>query len=135
MVAVTARWNGRYGLQGMSIVDEWFQRDPAQDPNAGRGVNVRMYDADESIWKMMWVGTMSYTVQDLRAETRNGKLTMWQVHPARPAFKAEFIVHDDIRWERVSYTHDENGNWVRQFKLAATRVPCRSIATHERAVN
>jgi len=122
---VTARWTGRYGLGGMVIVDEWFNPDLAQGADGNRGINVRMYDTDENIWKMMWIATSSKTVQDLRAEIRDGTLTMWQVYPERPDFKAIFNVHDKDRWERISFKQDENGNWVRQYKLAATRLPCK----------
>lgn len=119
-----ARWNGRYGLGGMAVVDEWFDPDPREDPNAPRGVNVRMYDTEEGEWVMMWMASGAMVVQDLRAEVRDGKLTMWQVHPERPNFLAEFTVVDADRWDRVSYTRDEAGEWVTQFKLAATRIPC-----------
>lgn len=121
---VTARWNGRYGLGGMVIVDEWFHPDPAQSEDGTRGINVRMYDPDEEIWKMMWIANSNRTVQDLRAQVRDGKLTMWQVYPDRPDFKAVFNVHDSDHWQRISFTHDDEGNWVRQFKLAATRIEC-----------
>jgi len=121
---VTARWNGRYGLGGMVIVDEWFNPDLAQSTDGNRGINVRMYDPDEHIWKMMWIATSNKTVQDLRAEVRDGTLTMWQVYPERPDFKAIFNVHDKDHWERISFKHDADGNWVRQYKLAATRLPC-----------
>lgn len=120
----TARWNGRYGLGGMVIIDEWFNPDPAQQPDGNRGVNVRMYDPEENIWKMMWIATSTKVVQDLRAEIRDGVLTMWQVYPDRPHFKAIFNVHDADHWERISFTHDDDGNWVKQYKLAASRLPC-----------
>lgn len=118
------RWNGRYGLDGMVIIDEWFNPVPSEDRSGNRGVNVRMYDPEEMIWKMMWVATANKQVQDMRAEVRDGVLTMWQVYPDRPHFKAIFNVHDADHWERVSFTHDEAGEWVRQYKLAATRIPC-----------
>lgn len=121
---VTARWNGRYGLGGMVIVDEWFHPDLAQSEDGIRGINVRMYDPDEQIWKLMWIANSNRTVQDLRAQMRDGKLTMWQVYPDRPDFKAVFNVHDEDHWERIAFTHDDEGNWVRQFKLAATRIAC-----------
>jgi len=119
-----ARWNGRYGLGGMIIYDEWFDPDPRQDPNAPRGVNVRFYDPEAAQWKMMWLATGAAQVADLRAEMRDGKLTMWQVYPERPGFLADFTVEDDDHWHRVSYTKDSQGEWVPQFKLAATRIPC-----------
>ncbi|MEQ8861149.1 MAG: hypothetical protein RIC56_21085 [Pseudomonadales bacterium] len=121
---VTARWNGRYGLRGMAIYDEWFNPDPAQDPGGNRGVNVRLYDPQEQLWKMMWIATSGKVVQDLRARMEDGTLTMWQVAPERPDFKAVFNIHDADHWDRVSFTHDASGDWVPQYKLAATRIPC-----------
>ncbi len=119
-----ARWNGWYGLGGMAIYDEWYDPNPGEDPNAPRGVNVRMYDSDAGQWKMMWMDTGGLRPQDLRAEMRDGKLTMWQEYPDRPNFLAKFTTVDADHWYRVSYTRDEQGEWVKQFKLAASRIPC-----------
>lgn len=121
---VTARWNGWYGMDGMAIVDEWHNPDPAQDRSAPRGVNVRMYDPEAEEWDMMWIATGGHQVQDLRAKMKDGKLAMRQVYPERPDFFAEFEVEDADHWARISYTKDEKGEWVRQYKLAATRIPC-----------
>ena len=121
---VTARWNGRYGLNGLVIEDEWFHPDPAQQEKAGGGINVRMYDDEAGEWKMMWVATAGKQVQDLRAEMRDGVLTMWQVYPERPNFQATFHIDDADNWHRISYIPDEKGGWLPQFKLAATRLPC-----------
>jgi len=118
------RWNGWYGLGGMAIYDEWYSPDPGLAPNSPRGVNVRIYDTDSAEWKMMWVHTKGATVQDLRAEMREGVLTMWQVYPERPDFRAEFNVIDKDHWNRITYNKDENGDWVKTIKLAATRIPC-----------
>ena len=120
----TARWNGWYGLGGMAIYDEWFNPDPAQDSDAPRGVNVRMYDEDAGEWDMMWVATSGNQVQDLRAKVEDGKLTMWQVYPERENFKAVFEVEDQDHWARISYKKDNAGEWVEEFKLSATRIPC-----------
>lgn len=123
-VPVPARWNGWYGLGGMAIYDEWYTEDPAITPDTGRGVNVRFYDAENQQWKMMWTASGTLQPQDLRAEIRDGKLTMWQVYPERPDFLAEFEVVDEDHWHRVSYTKDENDAWVAQYKLSATRIKC-----------
>lgn len=119
-----ARWNGWYGLGGMAIYDEWFDPDPAADSGSPRGVNVRIFDPALKQWKMMWIHSATRQVQDLRAEIRDGVLTMWQVYPERPNFYAEFHQDDENRWHRISYTLDEQGEWVPQFKLAATRLDC-----------
>lgn len=121
---VTARWNGRYGLNGLVIEDEWFHPDPAQQDEPGGGINVRMFDDDEKVWKMMWIATAGKVVQDLRAEMKDGVLTMWQVYPDRPDFRATFHVEDQDHWHRISYIPDDNRGWVPQFKLAASRLPC-----------
>ncbi len=119
-----ARWNGYYGLGGMAIIDEWFHPDPATDIDAPRGVNVRMYDPEAGEWDMMWVATGAHQVQDLRAKVQDGVLWMWQVYPDRPNFKARFDVTDEDHWARVSYIKNDSGEWVKQFKLAAERIPC-----------
>jgi len=121
---VSARWNGRYALDGMAIMDEWYNPDPGQNPAAPRGVNVRMYDPEAGEWDMMWLATGTHQVQDLRARMEEGRLVMWQVYPERPDFRAEFIITDDNHWARISYTRDENGEQVKQYKLSATRLPC-----------
>ena len=121
---VTARWNGRYGLGGMAIIDEWFHPDPAQNPDAPRGINVRMYDPEAEEWDMMWIATGAKQVQDLRAKVIDGVLTMWQVYPERPGFRAEFEIADADHWSRIAYTPDDEGNMVKTFKLAASRIPC-----------
>ena len=121
---VTARWNGWYGLGGMAIVDEWFNPDPAQDPGSSRGINVRMYDREAEEWDMMWVATGAHQVQDLRAKVIEGVLTMWQVYPERPNFRATFHIDDDDHWSRITYAKDESGEWVTTFKLSAIRIPC-----------
>jgi hypothetical protein len=123
-VPVPARWNGWYGLDGMAIYDEWYTQDPGVNAETARGVNVRFYDDKNKEWKMMWTSSGTLQPQDLRAEIRNGVLTMWQVYPDRPNFKAEFFSVDDDNWYRISYTKDENNNWVKQYKLSAKRLKC-----------
>tara|TARA_Y100000052_G_scaffold27549_1_gene36157 strand:- start:5638 stop:6222 length:585 start_codon:yes stop_codon:yes gene_type:complete len=123
---VTARWNGRYGLGGMAIVDEWFHPDPAQNSNAPRGINVRMYDEEAAEWDMMWVATGAHQVQDLRAKMQEGRLTMWQVYPERNDFLAKFEVYDEDHWARIEYQKSEDGEWVERFKLAASRIDCEA---------
>ena len=119
-----ARWNGHYSMGGMMITDEWFDPDPGLQTDSPRGINVRMYDPESAEWKMMWVATPAARVQDLRAEMRDGKLTMWQVYPTEIELVADFTVEDADHWYRVSYVKDDAGDWQPQFKLRATRIPC-----------
>lgn len=121
---VTARWNGWYGLGGLAIYDEWFHPDPAQDAHPFSGVNVRMYDPDAKEWDMMWIATGGRQVQDLRAKMIDGVLTMWQVYPERPDFRAEFHIDDADHWARIEFVKNDKGDWVKLYKLAAERIPC-----------
>lgn len=119
-----ARWNGRYALGGMAIADEWFWEDPAINPASQRGINVRMWDAEESEWDMMWIASTARQVQDLRAGVIDGVLTMWQVYPERPDFRATFHREGHDSWHRISYVPDGEGGWTPQFKLVAQRIAC-----------
>jgi hypothetical protein len=118
------RWNGRYILGGMAIEDEWFDPDPGLVPDAPRGVNIRMWDSEAGEWDMSWLHTAGRQVQDLRAKMIEGRLTMWQVYPERPNFRAEFDRLGPDSWERVTYAPDEQGEWQPTFKLVATRIAC-----------
>ncbi len=119
---INARWNGWRGLQGRAIYDEWFDPDPGRN---SMGVNVRLYDADENIWKMMWISTADHEVKELRAQMRDEVLTMWQVHPPREGWKAEFKQLDEARWAREDFSLSA-GLWRPGFRLVATRIDCRS---------
>ncbi|NKC01087.1 MAG: hypothetical protein GKR90_21690 [Pseudomonadales bacterium] len=115
-----AEWHGRRGLRDLVIEDEWFDADPK---NGNSGINVRMFDAEDGDWKMMWISSSTKQVQDLRAKTIDGTLTMWQVYPEREGWKAEFEVLSNCQWQRVDYTKNEDG-WQRKFKLVASRREC-----------
>lgn len=119
-----ARWNGRYGLNGMAIYDEWF--DPGPDrPDGVWGVNVRSFDPAEGLWKIMWLSLPTRQVQDMRATVRDGTLTMWQVYPERPDWQAQFEIIDADHWARISFRRDGPGApWLPEFRLEATRIPC-----------
>lgn len=120
-----ARWNGRYGLGGITIVDDWYDVDPGIELKGSRGTNVRMYDADAGEWDMMWIATAGHQVQDLRARIIEGKLTMWQVYPERAGFRAYFERLGPEQWQRISLVPGSGENeWVPQFKLVATRIAC-----------
>ncbi len=119
-----ARWNGRWILGGMAIEDEWFDKDPGLDPDSVRGVNVRMWDAEAGEWDMMWVYTGNHQVQDLRAKEIDGVLTMWQVYPERPDFRATFERTGPDSWARITLKPGDEGEWVPTIRLEATRIPC-----------
>jgi len=83
-----------------------------------------MWDQKAEEWDMMWVHTGTNQVQDLRAKMIDGKLTMWQEYPERPDFKSYFERLGPDSWHRVSLAKGEDGQWTKQFRLLATRIPC-----------
>ena len=121
---IPARWNGRYGLGGFSIVDDWYGRDPGMQPDTPRGTNLRIWDAEAGEWDMAWIHSGTNQVQDLRAKMEDGKLTMWNVYPESIKSRAYFERTGPDSWHRISLIPDGEGGWSPQFKLAATRIPC-----------
>ncbi len=60
-----AAWNGRWGLDGRAVIDEWFGAQVSEAP-ANLGVNVRMYDEETGRWNMVWQptsGTQSFVLK------------------------------------------------------------------------
>jgi hypothetical protein len=122
----TARWDGRYDLDGLAIVDVWTDFGYPERPESGIGVNVRMWDADKKVWKMMWQHTGKNEVKDLRSQVRGeGRLVLWQVYPMAPERKIYFESYEDGSWARIEEKVDETTEkWVPSIRLLATARPC-----------
>lgn len=119
-----ARWNGRYGLGGESIVDEWWDEDPGIKPGTPAGTNVRMKKPDGD-WVMSWVSSHAYGVQHLEAKIRpDGLVEMRQVYPERPGFVATFYRITPDQWARIHYQPAADGSYRPPILLMATRIPC-----------
>ena len=118
-----ARWIGRYILGGRAVSEEWYPKDPADDPDGSAGVNVRMYDAREKIWKLMWMRTDQLVATELRSELRDdGKMHLWRVYPAPDDRKVWFETYDNDHWARLDYEQSDSGDgWVPKYKLDAYR--------------
>jgi len=123
----TATWNGWWGLGGHAIVDEWFGPQRPDGSPGNNGVNVRVWDTDAGLWRMTWQQTRGATAAIYESQVRDdGFMHMWQTDPAEEQESdAWFEITGDNTWIRVQRTHDENGEWVNQFRLDATRTPCQ----------
>ncbi len=121
-----ARWNGRYILGGMAIMDEWFDFAPEEKPGTGRGVNVRMFNPDTGRWHLMWQHTKDKQVVELSSQLgEDGKMRLEWV-PPKPERKVFFETYGPDHWARLDHRKsEETGQWTPRYKLEAFRVPCK----------
>ncbi len=122
-----AAWNGRWGLEGRAMIDEWFGVTFAEDIPPNLGVNVRIYDAENERWNMTWQQTAGGADNRLlgAAMGEDGVLRMWQVHPEPETERfIYFEIIDDTHWARVDGTVEEDGTEVPSLRIDAFKVPC-----------
>lgn len=121
-----AHWNGRYGLGGRAIIDEWYDPGFGYREQSGGGINIRTWDAEEGLWKTAWIHTGGLIVQDLRQQVlEDGRLHLWQVYPDVPERNVWFETYDNGEWARITQVRDEEtGAWVNAVKLYARRASC-----------
>ena len=121
-----ARWNGRYILGGMAIMDEWFDSPPDEDPSTIRGVNIRMYNPETERWHLMWQYTKDKAVTELSSKVEtDGKMHLDWV-PPKPDRKIWFEVYGPGHWARLDHRKNEKtGKFEPKYKLEAFRVPCK----------
>lgn len=118
-----ARWNGRYTLDGRAIMDWWYE----DGDNGSAGVNLRIYDPNEKVWKTAWHYTANYEVRELRQRIweEDGRLHLWQVYPDAPERNVYFETYDNGRWARVDQRKDpETGEWSPAVMLEAIPADC-----------
>lgn len=115
-----ARWNGRYSLDGKAIMDWWYD---AQ----GAGVNIRLYDAENNLWKTAWHYTVNQEVRELHQQVweSDGKLHLWQVYPEAAERNVYFERYEDGRWARIEQQKNpDTGDWMPVAKLEAVPADC-----------
>ena len=125
-----AYWRGRYIMDGVAIMDEWFNADPMTDPDTGRGVNIRFWDMTESKWKIAWQFVSDPEVRTLESSLdEQGRLRLYRIHDEDFAATADgqeiyFESYSNDHWARITTALDENGDYKPQLKLEAFRVDC-----------
>ncbi len=116
----SARWNGRYSMDGKSIMDWWY------GPGSN-GVNVRLFDPSDSTWKTAWHSSGNYEVRELhqRIWKEDGKLHLWQVYPATEERNVYFESYENGRWARITQKkNDETGEWTPDLMIEAIPAEC-----------
>ncbi len=124
-----AYWEGEYIMDGFGIADYWYNTPPdSTGPTPGRGVNIRMFNETEGMWKMAWMHSNNPNVRMLEAEWHDGIMWMWQMVDAETRLarrKVSFHIVDADNWYRVDEFSDDGGEtWYNTTKLEATRRSC-----------
>jgi len=122
----SAEWNGWWGLGGRVLIDEWFGPGRPDGGPGNDGVNVRAWDEERHVWRMTWQQTRGAEAAIFESQIRDdGFMHMWQTDPAEESeTDAWFEITGENTWSRIQRGRDENGEWVMQFRLDATRQPC-----------
>jgi len=118
-----ARWNGRYALGGRAIMDWWYE----EGEDGAAGVNVRMFDPNEKVWKTAWHYTANFEVRELRQRVfaEDGRLHLWQVYPEAQERNVYFEIYEDGHWARIDQRQDpETGEWTPAIMLEAIPAEC-----------
>ena len=119
-------WNGWWALGGFAIADEWFDvQFPGQPDTMGRGINIRMWDAENTRWENMWMHTRTTATTVLHSTVEDGKMVMYQHYPqTETTTRIEFEVHDNGDWTRIAYREDADGGVTPLGKLEAVKQDC-----------
>lgn len=120
-----AEWNGRWGIDGHAVIDEWFGPQFSPETPRGFGVNVRYYDEEEGRWSMVWQATTgaAYVLEARQGE--DGVLRMWRTYPEQTQERfTYFEIYDEGHWARIDGQVLEDGTHQNQIRLDAYEVPC-----------
>ena len=123
-----AHWNGRYGLGGRAIIDEWYDPGFGYREQSGGGINIRIFDEAEGVWKTAWHHSTSNLVMELHQQVlEDGRLHLWQVYPESLERNVWFETYENGEWARISQARDEDsGEWVNSVSLYARPAECVS---------
>jgi len=119
-----AEWNGRWGIDGWAIIDEWFGPQIGENPQTF-GVNVRTYNPETESWSMVWQATSGSSMILGAEQGEDGVLRMWQTTPEPTQERyIYFEIYDDTHWARIDGIIGEDGARVPKFRIDAYREPC-----------
>lgn len=120
-----AHWNGRYGLAGQAIIDEWYDPGFGVREQSGAGINIRIFDPEAGIWETAWHYTANYEVRELHQAVReDGRLWLWQVYPEAPERRIFFETYENGEWARITQAQNDDGEWVNSVSLYARPAEC-----------
>ncbi|MEP5611308.1 MAG: hypothetical protein ABJP45_03630 [Cyclobacteriaceae bacterium] len=119
-------WNFEWGLKGHAIIDtyELLHKDQfGKDSVDFSGINVRIFDPKEAIWKVTWVENVGRNFAHFTAKVVDGRIEMEGVNPAGRDVKVFFyeVKKDSFLW-RLEWSFDDGKSWVAISRMKCSRI-------------
>ncbi len=105
--AARPTWVWHWVLNGAAIQDVWIPDPDHAPPGAAMGTNLRVYDAENDRWDMVWTTETLGGFQHFSATEEAGDIVMHGDIPAgpRPAHRARITFHD-IQADRFEWKYE-----------------------------
>lgn len=119
-----ARWNFTCVGNGIAVQDFWMPNGAEGNPPPGVGTNLRIYDAKESRWDIVWTATGTPGLSHIRAsEDKSGNIVMHYVSPEQnPPRRITFFPPVEDAWDwMLEMSFDSGTTWTPVYKIKATR--------------
>ncbi|HKJ17500.1 MAG TPA: hypothetical protein VJ984_09145 [Xanthomonadales bacterium] len=120
-------WIWTYVLNGAAIQDIWIPDPAAPAGGGGMGTNLRVYDAEQDAWEMVWTTESLGGFQKFSAKMTDGNMVMNGDLPAGafPAHMARITFHniqpDHFDWKYEASAPGDGQNWQLQSTLTCER--------------
>lgn len=122
-----ATWSWYYVLDGHAIQDVW-QPAPEAGADAAAGTNLRIYDAEAGLWRMVWTTAKQNHFDVFRASYRDGEILMYGERPQTNAFAAHLarITFHNIDERHFDWKYESSGpadarRWREVARLSCDR--------------
>ena len=122
-------WVWHYVLNGHAVQDVWIPDPENAPPTAAMGTNLRVYDAENDRWDMVWTTESLGAFQVFQARMVDGEIVMHGDIEAgqRPAHLARITFHNigkqHFDWKYEASAPGDGENWQLQSTLACDRAP------------
>ena len=122
-----ATWTWYYVLDGHAIQDVWHPATEA-GPDAAVGTNLRIYDAEAGLWRMVWATATQSHFDTFRATYRDGEILMYGERPPSKAYGAHLarITFHNIDARHFDWKYESSGpadarRWREVARLSCDR--------------
>ncbi len=122
-----ADWIGQYILEGKAIADE-FRATWPDGSLFMHGQNIRIYSAEQKMWRMKWIDALAGTVIKMGGpelggvKVANGSITFHVPHTEGQLLRSHYLnITDECFSWRGSILNDDDETWEEMMTIEATR--------------